>query len=314
MDNIDLKTINLQNPICISCKRETKIDALKDGKRPQRYDDCRYKCENCRIGYSNGKYPTAIYENYKDNIPNQLHDRLDDILDSSLNIKNRKNKKNKISFCTSEDALTWIFFSYFSKYEKTENLMEILGFDRELIDNIYFWGTAYKKTEESDSFRKQMEHILINYFNEKKKLLSEPDIIIKTKTKLIFCEIKLGSGNYSKKSVDKYEKYISNDYFSDTEKIHESKCYELIRNWSILNKISKGEKVYLFNIGINEIFDKEDSKPYLNYFIESINNKNAFLRKRWVSDIISRINKDDVEDWFYQGISQRISFVETKHR
>jgi hypothetical protein len=255
---------------------------------------------------------------YKDNIPYQLHDRLDDILDNSLNITNREDKKEKIGgHKTSEDALSWIFFSYFVKYEKTEDLMEILGFEREIIDNIYFWGSAYKETKESDFFRRQMEHILKECFKEPDKKYSEPDIIIKTKTKLIFCEIKLRSGNYNEKLLRKYprkraEKYIINDYYSDLELIHESKCYQLIRNWSILNKISKGEKIYLLNIGLDEIFDEEDREPYINDFVESINNKNAFLRKKWKSDIISKIKNYDVENWFYQKICERICLVENR--
>ena len=147
-------------------------------------------------------------------------------------------------------------------------------------------------------------------FKENRRYFSEPDIIIKTRTKLIFCEIKLGSGNYNEKSLKEYNrikaaKYISSDYFFNEEQAHASKCYELIRNWSVLNKMSKGEEVYLLNIGIDRIFDREDEKSYIKNFKSSIKNNTAFIRKKWCVDIVRKINKSDVDDWFYKEITKR---------
>jgi len=78
------------------------------------YNDCLRRCEKCEIGFSNSKNnPTVIYNKYYENIPKLLRQGLDTSLNNSMNEFNRKNKKIKFGFSTSEDALTWSFFKYF---------------------------------------------------------------------------------------------------------------------------------------------------------------------------------------------------------
>jgi len=83
-------------------------------KKANTYNDCLRFCEKCEIGFSNSKNnPTVIYKNHIENVPKLLRQDIDISLNHSINEMNRKNKKIKFGFSTSEDALTWTFFKYF---------------------------------------------------------------------------------------------------------------------------------------------------------------------------------------------------------
>jgi hypothetical protein len=213
----------------------------------KKYSDCRVKCLDCRIALSNAENnPTWIYENYLDNIPVELHKKLN-ILNNSLNISNRKNKNEKMCFYNSEDIFTWIFFVYFLSTQKEDIIKKIFEISDDIID-IYFWGMGYKNT--NIGFRQKLENVLRNNFFENTRYFSEPDIIIETSSKIIFTEIKLKSGNYFEDLKDKNKNYLKKEYYKNIQKAGQSKCYELIRNWSIGNSIAENyqKDYFLFNI------------------------------------------------------------------
>ena len=80
-----------------------------------------------------------IYKDFKLNIPHQLLDNLEYTLNNSNNIRNRANKKIKIGYSTSEDAVTWIFVKYFIQTQKIDILRKILCF-KSKINEILIWG------------------------------------------------------------------------------------------------------------------------------------------------------------------------------
>ncbi|MDR1666618.1 MAG: hypothetical protein LBS03_02840, partial [Bacteroidales bacterium] len=183
----------------------------------------------------------------------------------------------------------------------------LIDFDEEEVDNIYFWGTAYTQTKESDNFRNNLEKILKEYFWECEQFFSEPDIIIETSSKIIFAEIKLKSGNNFTNIIK--DNYLKNEYYKDIEKAKRSKCYELVRNWSIGNSIAEKYKkeFILLNIGLKQKINLDDENTNEKSFEESLNNKNNFNILYW-DDILSQI-KNNVDDWLYNDIEKRINFI-----
>jgi Holliday junction resolvase-like predicted endonuclease len=241
----------------------------------KKYSDCRVKCLQCEVAYSNAKKsPTLIFKEYLKNIPQKLHNNLVDILNNSLNNNNRQDKIAKMCFYNSEDAFTWIFFTYFLCTQKEDGIKEIFKISEDIID-IYFWGTGYKNTD--SEFRKKLENVLKNNFFEKNDYFSEPDIIIITLSKIVFVEIKVKSGNNFQ---DVISKYLKDEYYKDIKKAKKSKCYELIRNWSIGNSIATNYKkeFILCNIGLKQKIDLDGENTNRKLFKESLKNGNYSAR------------------------------------
>jgi hypothetical protein len=282
-------------------------------KSATKYEDCIKKCTHCMLGLSNAKTnPTIIYKNYKDNIPKPLHDKLDEILKLSLNQASHEQKIIRIGFNTSEDALSWIFFAYFIKNDKIDILFKLLNFDNENVIDIYFWGVSYKEPSLKNIFRKELIDILETKFNETEKYYSEPDIIIETKTKIIFIEVKYKSSNSYEKSQKKIKNYLSEEYYSDIKTAQKSLLYELVRNWSIGNEIAKGKEYYLLNIGLKRKFDYEDHNERIKFFKDSLHNKNNFVRINW-EKIMENIKKENVEKYFIDEMEKRIFIKANGH-
>ena len=90
-------------PKCNSIMQEFGIKPKKASK----YEDCIRRCIQCQIGASNAqRNPTFIYKDYRNNIPSNLLEHLDETLEKTLNTTNRENKKIKLGFSTSEDAVS----------------------------------------------------------------------------------------------------------------------------------------------------------------------------------------------------------------
>jgi len=289
------------NNTCPRCGKEYSKDNIPR-KRTTRYEDCILKCRNCKIGISNNN-KTIIYKNYLDNIPKQLYNRLEFILKNNLNIKSHSQKIIRMGFSTSEDSLSWIFFSYFLIYNRQYILLDLFNIDSKKIVNIYFWGSGYF---DNLLFVKELKKILKDIFFENEKSFSEPDIIIETENKIIFIEIKYHSKNVSKCDKNKVKKYVKSKYYKDEDKAIKSEYYELIRNWSILNEIGKNKECYLYNIGLRKNFEKETKTDKYNLFLESLIKSENFIRYYW-EDIVEKINNKDVDEWFYKVMYKWVS-------
>ena len=179
--------------------KEKKLTCGKEKKSAYSFERCVRVCKNCECGASNAKSnPTYIYKNYIDNLPNKEDEKILDVLfNHALNEENRENKKIKFGFSTSEDACSWIFFTYFFKKNKLDVLKDILGLKSEIKD-ILFWGVSYNdlinnKILEENEIRKELKNAE-NTRKEKDKRRTEPDIIIVTDEELVFVEVKVNSG------------------------------------------------------------------------------------------------------------------------
>ena len=269
------------------------------------YSDCLRSCDKCEIGFSNAKNkPTIIYKNHHHNIPDLLRQDLDNSLNNSLNIFNRKNKKNKFGFSTSEDALTWSFFKYFAVEQKYSDLLELLNIDSaETEFDIYLWGT---KITNLDNDSELIDKLIktSDFFKESSSKRTEPDVIITLVDKIIFIEVKYLSQNEITANSNKFTKYLIPEI--ETKELLESGHYELFRNWVFASNLSGGKEFCLINLGPKRLFvDKNKDKLFqFEKALKSINGN--FSKVSW-EDILARINISDYEAWFKKYLNEKLS-------
>ncbi len=245
-----------------------------------------------------------IYKNYIDNVPELLRHDLDFVLSNSLNLINRTNKKNKFTFSTSEDALTWSFFKYFVVKERFLDLLRLLNIDSEESNyDIYLWGTNIcSQNIDIDFFRQFIQ--ISDSFKEDSKKRTEPDVIIKLRDKLIFIEVKYLSSNDVKTDSEKFDKYLVPDI--DYKKLTESGHYELFRNWAFAAKLSNGSKFQLINLGMQRLFT-DKNKTRLKQFENSLHSDNGSFEKLSWELIIRNMKENDYDMWFIEYLKQKIN-------
>ena len=99
----------IECPKCNSIMQEFDIKPKKASK----YEDCIRRCIQCQIGASNAQVnPTLIYKDYRNNIPSNLLEHLDETLEKTLNTTNRENKKIKLKNKGSRELLFTPFCLY----------------------------------------------------------------------------------------------------------------------------------------------------------------------------------------------------------
>lgn len=265
------------------------------------YEDCVRKCFSCRLGASNtDNNPTYIYENMLENFPIQLRDGLEDCLKHSLNEINKPTKGKRMAYTSSEDALTWIFFKYFSDGNNFNRLKHFFKIDG-LIEDICLWGSSIlfnKPTELSEKIRAACINI-----GEDSLRLSEPDVAIKTSEEVCFIEVKFKSGNSYEENMDKYELYNNESIYRDYSLAKNTKLYELIRNWTIGNKVSGLKKFRLINLGPRKLF-KRKTKADIECFRSSLNKPNNFQCIEW-EGIFETILYKNSDKWLIEEIEKR---------
>jgi hypothetical protein len=245
-----------------------------------------------------------IYKNFTENIPESLRLNLEYTLRNSVNLTNRENKKHKFAFSTSEDALTWSFFSYFVINNRLKDLLELLNIDsNDSCYEIYLWGVNISsQIIKTDLFQQFID--TSNFFNEDKLKRTEPDVMIKLSNTLIFIEVKYKSPNEVKTDIEKFKKYLIPNI--DTNKLFKSGHYELYRNWAFASKMSSGADFKIINLAPKKLFtDKNQIK--LNLFEDSINSKNGKFSKISWEQIVDRMNKNVYDTWFIDYLNQKIN-------
>lgn len=298
MKDLSLRDINC--PIC----GEILKPRNEESRISNSFADCLRRCDNCNVGFSNGKdKPTLIYNNYEDNVPAELRSGLDLVLNNSLNQVNRKNKIKKFSFSTSEDALTWSFFKYFVIKNRFQDLLNLLNIESDdSYFDIYLWGINICSIDINTDLYRQFIQIS-DSFNEEPIRRTEPDVIIKLTEKLIFIEVKYQSPNEVIADTNKFKKYYISDI--DYNKVVESGHYELFRNWAFLSKLSNGTEFKLINLGLSKLF-KDKNKEKLKLFEESITCvRGNFSELKW-EDIISKMNENEYDSWFLEYLKLKI--------
>lgn len=289
----------MEKIICPKCGQPMIEDNIPL-KKVKSYEDCIRKCFNCEIGASNAKNnPTLIYKDFKLNIPSNLLNNLDYTLENSNNIRNRENKKIKIGYSTSEDAVTWIFVKYFIQSQQLDVLRSIFNL-KSKINEILIWGVP--------QISKEFQSPLINICRQLKETetsFSEPDLIIICEEEIAFVEVKVKSPNDKQDFKDKdFDKYLCNAFYINKELAKQSKYYELIRNWTILNMYENNKKHILFNLAPERLFYKENDLNFLN-FVNSLNNKDNFFQLSW-ENVIDKMKKESLDNNIIFELTKRI--------
>lgn len=285
--------------LCPICKQEMKEDSVSQN-RAFRYINCVRKCFYCRIGASKSEQnPTFIYEDFHKNIPSELLENLDYTLNHSNNNRNHFNKKIKIGYSTSEDAVSWIFIKYFVQNKKLNILQGILSC-KSNISEILMWGVP----QIDKQYANPLKDICRN-LGEYENSFSEPDIIVITKEEVIFIEVKVKASN-DKQDPDKknFDRYLNNDFYLDKNLAKKSKYYELIRNWTIAHYFSKDKKIRLINLAPMKLFYKESNLDFSN-FISSLKNKEDFEQLSW-EEVIQAMIDNYIDINFVNELNKRI--------
>src|SRR5262249_43128803 len=102
--------------ICPSCTGPIAAVACLDPvPAATSFNDCLRRCKPCGIGASNAADPRMVTYIYRDplkNIPIESREGASEVLSQALNIRNRESKQRLFGFSTSEDAVTWVVFTF----------------------------------------------------------------------------------------------------------------------------------------------------------------------------------------------------------
>ncbi len=263
--------------------------------RTQSYSDCYFHCPRCRIGYSNAAQASArtkIYPHFELNVPFEVRDNLAPVLWQAINEQNRTNKRQKFAFETSEDAVTWTVFRYLLERQET---MRALGLPELEPERVMFWGCPYP-CGSSTQLRDGLIDVLHGELAEVRSSLTEPDVVLASRQKLVFIEVKYRSPNDQVCGSDKFERYLSGnqDLFSATpSETRQAGWYELTRNWVAGSKLAArlGLDFVLVNIG------GDGCRVSAGQFAALLPlGPRRFFFLAW-SDLLERLNQP-VVDWF----------------
>lgn len=293
----------------IKCPLCGKSLSIKDQphKSTSCYDDCIRKCDTCEIGFSNSKSnSTLIYEDYRENVPEELRGGLDESLKNSINATNRESKKKKFAFSTSEDALTWSFFKYFVVNDRYEDLLKLLDIEsKDTTFDIYLWGTKINSITNNPDLVD--EFILVSKsFQENRSTRTEPDVIINLSDKLVFIEVKYLSQNNIKPGEKKFRNYEVSDV--EMEEVIKSGHYELFRNWAFASKLSNGKDFELINLAPKKRFNDKNKEKLIQFEASLKSGKGKFVKISW-EDILEKIKKNRYPEWFTAYLTKKIDAI-----
>jgi hypothetical protein len=188
--------VELSALLCPECG--TTLNAMKgERKRPSSFGDLLRRCEPCGIGYSNARLnPVMIYRDPAANVPSEVRGGLGRVLDSSLNDRNRDQKRFKFGSQNSEDAVTWAVFSFFVCGQP--DALRALGkrwLGSDAPPAALIWGVPVPDQPRGVEIRKELISIL-DQIGEHPRSLSEPDVVLDyAEAGLVVIEVKLGSKN-----------------------------------------------------------------------------------------------------------------------
>ena len=210
----------------------------------------------------------------------------------------KSKRESRIKRDRSEDAVTWNVFRFLERNNLLESVFEsILSIKLDSPEMIYWSHQKNKNVPFRDLIAAR------KLFDERMNRGSEPDIIIKTKTKLIFLEAKFTSGNCTSPSensnLDSYEtnadNWFNKVFNSSIEDIAiNEKKYELMRFWLIGTWIAIGLGLD-FHL-INLVRDTQEKNIVDNFSKHIKKNQNRnFCRMTWES-IYNEIENKTIDE------------------
>jgi hypothetical protein len=203
---------------------------------------------------------TFIYRDELKNIPPEIADGATHCLANALNHRNRDIKRQRFGFSTSEDAVAWVVFVYLLRSSQLISALKNCGVLPESTaasnPSLLLWGSSVGGSETGAAMRGQLKQVCTG-IGEDPQSMSEPDVIVDAgPAGLVFIEVKYHSRNDEKpKDYAGWHRYFRRlGTFRDENAVRESGCYELTRNWYLLDAIADGRPATLVNLGFNQLF------------------------------------------------------------
>jgi hypothetical protein len=232
---------NLPEIACPTCG-DTLRPLPGEAIAPKTWHDCLRRCSGCELGLSNARTnPTVLFGDPRMNVPQEVRGGVLEILDRSLNERNRANKKIKFGYSTSEDALTWVVFKYLHDSGQLLKVLRRAGLP--ILDGDYrphsllLWGVPLplNRTDNGRGWRirEQLETIS-DRLGENPISRTEPDVLLDLGESGIFIiEVKHRSPTDVKAAeYGGWERYYPPESpFPYAADMRASCCYELARNW-----------------------------------------------------------------------------------
>lgn len=279
------------------------VNSLTSPPAATSYEDCLRRCDACGMGASNAANPdtvTYIHRSPLENIPSEMRHGAEDALSNALNVRNRTSKLSRFGFSTSEDAVTWVVFAYLLRSGQLVDTLRHAKIVAGSADppTLLLWGVPVDDTGVGTALRERLQ-ALCSRLNEDSQSFSEPDVIVDLGAGgLVFIEVKYRSGNDTK--PDDYPGWTR--YFPEAglpwneKEIRASGCYELARNWRLLNGLSEGRPATLVNLGPARLFSGAEGMR-LDRFVTALGKEthSRFAKMTW-ADLLSGVG--DTPKWF----------------
>jgi len=202
------------------------------------YATCVYRCE-CGRGYSNASTPaarTCITDTPQRNVPTAVTEGLEDVLAAALNVRNRRSKREKFCFSSSEDAVTWTIFSWLDVTAALSIVPTSAGLSDPGGDgDILFWGVpARRGGRRADALHSELI-VVSDERCEDPNRRSEPDVVISWPGLLVFVEVKYRARNDFQPGYVNFAHYTDRaDLFAvSPSEVAQHGYYELVRNWRL---------------------------------------------------------------------------------
>lgn len=300
--------------ICPCCRGPIAgIECIDKIAVATRFDDCLRRCEPCGIAASNTANPEAVTYIHRDplgNIPIESREGASEALGQALNVRNRVSKRRRFGFSTSEDAVTWVVFTYLLRSGQLLAALRGVGLiaDETLTaaPTLLLWGAPIGDGIRGPVIRRQLSD-LCSSLQEEPNSFSEPDVIIDLGDDgLIFIEVKYLSGNdFKPDDYPGWSRYALESrpawHFND---VKASGCYELARNWCLLKGLAADRPASLVSLGLPKLFLGAEGAR-LDRFVTALGTDEQlhFMKVRW-SDFLGK-GLGDVPDWVVQFCRSR---------
>ena len=216
------------------------------------FDHCARRCNACGIGFSNSKdAPRRIFREVASNVPLEIRNGLDTVLELAVNEHNRRNKAHKFGFETSEDAVTWTIFKHLYDVGLGSRAWEFFT-NSEAADPIalLLWGVPLGEQPSLSAWRIREQLMAISdRLGERPRYRTEPDVVIDAgESGLLVIEVKYRSGNDRKSLPRLFDRYLGQG-FAQEDLIVDSQLYELTRNWRFGWDLAGTRPLTLVNLG-----------------------------------------------------------------
>jgi hypothetical protein len=253
---------------------------------------------------------TYIHRDPLGNIPIESREGASHALGQALNVRNRESKRRRFGFSTSEDAVTWVVFTYLLRSNQLLAALRRAGLiaDEPLTTTptLLLWGAPIDNGPRGAEIRKQLSD-LCACLQEDPNSFSEPDVIVDLgEDGLMFIEVKHRSGNdLQPADYAGWSRYASAARLSWRIKgVKASGCYELARNWCLLKSLAAERPASLVSLGPAKLFLGTEGAR-LDRFVAALgtDERSHFMKVRW-SDLLGK-GLSDVPDWFAQFCRSR---------